>query len=192
MNVYLLMCYITGSLCVLIYSFLYIIHSRKIVLYLKALSDIMTSINLLFIYFYTKDPIVFASVATNAIATVREILFSFRGKSKAIDNIAWPISFSALFLLSLIFTYKSPLSLLPALGSVISTFAVYMIDQRMLKAGMIINGAIYSTYYAITAFSEKGLTLFSLLCAFAGMVSAIIGFVISIKKHQKTSHIPAN
>ena len=126
MNTYLLLAYITGGLLVLYSLFIYIFPSRRLNLLLKAGTNLLSAINLVFVYLYTENPLIFAGMATSMIGFIREILFSFRGKWKALDCIAWPIGFSILFLAPLIFTYKGPLSLLPPIASVISTIFFFI------------------------------------------------------------------
>ena len=116
MNTFLLLAYITGGLLIAYSLFLYIFPIRKLNLLLKAGADLITIVNLTFIYLYTNNALVIASIATNCIGMVRVILFSFRNDCKALDHIAWPIAFSIIFMLSLIFTYQTPLSLLPPNG----------------------------------------------------------------------------
>ncbi len=70
----------------------------------------------------------------NYLGMLRSITYSFRGKSKAVDCIACPIFFSALFIISSIFTYQSPVSLLPPVAMVISSFVLWSPKTQKLRA----------------------------------------------------------
>ncbi len=185
MNTYLLLAYITGGLLVLYSLFIYIFPSRRLNLLLKAGTNLLSAINLVFVYLYTENPLIFAGMATSMIGFIREILFSFRGKWKALDCIAWPIGFSILFLASLIFTYKGPLSLLPPIASVISTIFFFITNQKIFKTGALVANILYTTYYAILIPSSDVLTIFSLLTSAMGLISSIIGLCVILYKERK-------
>ena len=185
MDVFLLLAYITGGILIAYTLMLYIFPSRKLNLLLKAGGNFLTVINLIFVYLATRDNLVFAGMATTAICIAREILFSFKEEKKALNHIAWPIGFSIILSLSLIFTYKSPLSLLPVVGSVISTMFFYISNRKLFKTGAIISSVLYVTYYAVLLPSSGVLTIFSLLCAIMGLVSAIVGLIILFAHKEK-------
>ena len=188
MDTFLLLAYITGGLLVAYSLFLYIFPSRRLNLLLKAGADVISCINLLFVYLATGNVLVIAGIATNMIACFREVLFSFRGDWKVLDCIAWPIGFSVIFALSLIFTYESPVSIFPVVGSIVSTISVYFINKKLLKSGMMIACALYVVYNLCLVSSSGVLIIFSLLCAIAGFISATIGlFIVLFKKPEEIS-----
>jgi len=184
---YLTLCYITGILCILISLFTYLFPTRKMSLLMKALIDIVSVLNLLFVYLYTKNSLVLASVATTGIGFIRDIVFFFRQKKKWLNNYAWPIGFSIIFSLSLIFTYKGPLSLMPVIGSVISTMSLYAINQKITKCGALCCITLYIIYYGILLEGSGILTLFSLLSYVSCFVGTLVGLIILFKKDKKAS-----
>lgn len=186
MDTYLLLAYITGGLLVAYSLFLYIFPSRKVNLYLKAGSNLISCINLTFIYLYTDNPLVIVGIVTNAICIVREILFSFRDNCKILNHLAWPIGFSIILMLSLVFTYTSPLSLLPPIGSVVTTMCFYAKNPKILKTGAIAATVIYIVYYAILIPSSDTLTIFALLCTVAGFISSTVGLIVLLYKEKHT------
>ena len=186
MDTYLLLAYITGGLLVAYSLFLYIFPSRKVNLYLKAGSNLISCINLTFIYLYTDNPLVIVGIVTNAICIVREILFSFRDNCKILNHLAWPIGFSIILVLSLVFTYTSPLSLLPPIGSVVTTMCFYAKSPKILKTGAIAATIIYIVYYAILIPSSDTLTIFALLCTVAGFISSTVGLIVLLYKEKHT------
>ena len=185
MDTYYLLAYITGGIMVVYSVMLYIFPSRRLNLLLKAGVNALNVINLVFVYLATNDNLVIAGMVVTGICIIREILFSFRNDTKVLDNILWPIGISMLLLGSLIYTYKSPLSLLPAIGSVISTMCFYANSKKVFKFGALISCILFTTYYAILIPSSNVLTIFSLACAAAGLLSAIIGIIILYSKEAK-------
>ena len=185
MDTYLLLAYITGGLLIGYSIFLYIFPSRRLNLLLKAGADLLSVINLLFVYLATNNALVIVGIVTNFIAMIREILFSFKNDCKVLNHLVWPIGFSIIFMLSLIFTYKTPLSLLPPIGSVISTMCFYATNKKVLKIGAISATALYIVYYSILLPSSDTLTIFALLCTIAGFVSSTIGLIVIIYKERK-------
>lgn len=182
MNTFLLLAYITGGISVAYSLMTYVIPNRKMNLWLKAGADVLSVINLVFIYLATNNSLIIAGMVTTAIGFFRECIFALRNKVKAFNNYAWPVGFSIIFLLSLIFTYKNGLSLLPAFGSVISSLTFYALDQRIFKGGALASSILYVTYYAILIPSSDVLTVFSLLSSLAGLISSAIGLSIVLFK----------
>lgn len=190
MDTYLLLALITGGLLIAYSLFLYIFPSRRLNLLLKAGSDALNVLNLLFVYLYTNNALVVVGMAMNVICMIREILFSFRNNYKTLNNIGWPIGFSIVFALSLIFTYKTPLSLLPPIGSVISTMCFYAKNPKLIKIGGALSSVFYIVYYSILIPSTDVLTLSSLLCSAAGFISSIIGLIIiMVRNHRFASDV---
>lgn len=70
----------------------------------------------------------------NLVGMTRSIAFSFRGKSKFVDSIACPIIFSLLAGAGGIFTYTSPISLLPMAAMMISSFVIWNPRTQQLRA----------------------------------------------------------
>jgi len=187
MNIFELLAYISGGFLVLFTIFLYILPSRKSNIFLKAISEIIVIANGIFIYLYTENTLIFAGIATTSIALVREIVFYKKDDIKMLQHIAWPIAFSVLFCLSLIITYKSPISLLPVIGSVASSFALYASNKKLLNTGVIASSALYVVYYALLIPSNGNiLTIFSLLSSSMGIISGIIGLIVLYKKDCKS------
>lgn len=184
-NIYYVLAYITGGLIILISLLTFIFPRRRLTLFIKTSGDFICFLNNLFIYFATNNPVVIAGVATNLIATARDIIYSFRNKNKVFNNISWPILFATINACSLIFTYRSPISILPVIGSIVSSLTLYNNDQRVIKFGALADTIIYSTYYAILLNGSDVLTIFSLLSNIAGVISSIVGLIILFIKINK-------
>lgn len=193
MDIYLLLAYITGGLMVAYSLFLYVFPSRKLSLVLKAIGDLLSVINGVFIYLATDNPLMFAAIATTSIGFIREIIFSLKNEIKIFKSWAWPITFSIVFCLSLIFTYVSPISIIPVVASVISSVALYLTNKKYFNIGIAISCALYITYYALLIpINNNLLTIFALLSTLTGFISAIVGLIIVIKKKSEDSIVNNN
>ena len=180
-----ILAYITGGLIVLFAFLSYLFKKRTVTLLLKFAVDFLTSVNGVFIYFVVHDPIIFASVVTCGIGSIRSIVYLFKGKNKFIDSFWCPLLFATLAGCSLIFTYKTPLSILPAVGSVISALTVYLTNQKYVKIGAFVCYVCYVIYYIALLPQLNDLTIFSMFSALAALVSSITGFfIIVIKEHK--------
>lgn len=76
----------------------------------------------------------FEGMMCNYIGMVRAITYSFRNKSKAVDSVICPAFFAIAFIISGIFTYESPLSLLPSVAMVFSSFVMWIPKTQELRA----------------------------------------------------------
>lgn len=184
--------YITGGIIIALALMNFIFPSRKISLFIKASLDGTTILNNLFIYFATNNPLIIAGIVTNAIATVRDIIYFNRNNSKVFNNIAWPIGFAIIMGCSLIFTYKSPISIIPVIGSVVSTLVLYANDQRITKCCSLFATACYITYYAILVPQSDVLTIFTLISASANFIGTTIGIIILFRKIKKEKELSLN
>jgi len=184
MNMYLILAYITGTIIVSVSLFNFAFKSRTVSLILKAVIDFVAIFNLLFSMLATENNAILASLVATGIGLCRDIVFLFRNKSKYMDHIAWPIGFCVIFACSLFFTYKTPISLLPAIGSLFSTMTLYSKKPIVTKTGAIICTSLYIIYFSILLPSSDSLTLFSLLSYCTSFLGATFG-LIKILSHQK-------
>ena len=76
----------------------------------------------------------YAGMMCNYIGMVRCICYSFRTKSKIVDSALCPCVFAAMFAISGIFTYTTPLSVLPTIAMMISSFVLWNIKAQHLRA----------------------------------------------------------
>jgi len=177
--------YITGGIIIALSLINFAFPSRKISLLIKMSLDFTTVLNLVFILLATKNNLVIAGLVTNVIGVIRDITFYNRNKCKVLNNIAWPIAFSTIFACSLIFTYKSPISVLPVIGSVFSTMTLFANNQKITKIGALIAQSLYLSYYAILIPSSDVLTVFSLVSAVTGLTGTIVGLVVIFVKERQ-------
>jgi len=177
-----------GILAVLVCFFIFLHRSRDLTLMFRLLFDIFSALSITFAYLYSKEVVLFAGLGTNIVGIGADILFYFRKRYKWADHIFWLFLILSLYGLSLIFTYRSPISLLPIFGSFINTTALYLMNHKVTKWMTFCGQIFFITYYSLLLVGSDMLTLLNLLCSSVMMVSVIIGlFMIYFKKDQKTT-----
>lgn len=191
MDGYYITSLVFGILAVLVCLFIFSHRSRSLSLLLKFLFDLFSALNLTFAYLSTGEVILLAGLGTNIVGMARDILFFFRGRYKWANNILWLFLFLLLYGLSLIFTYRNPLSLLPVIGSLINTTALYLLNHKAMKWLTFIGQLFFITYYAILIRSSDMLTILNLLASSVMMASVIIGLFILyfVKKEDNNTSI---
>lgn len=155
-------------------------------------TDIVTALNGVFIYFATGNLLIFATVATCTIGVFRDIIFGLRDKYKIFNYYYWPVLFAVINLCSLFFTYQSPISLLPVIGTVVSCLTLYLYNQKLTKSGAIFCQTLYVIYYALLLSSSNVLTIFSLISASTTLLGSIIGLVYILFFKKKDENIVQN
>jgi len=75
----------------------------------------------------------FEGMMCNYIGMIRSISYSFRGKNKFSDSVICPTIFAVAFIISGIFTYESPMSLLPTVAMVVSSFVMWIPKTQELR-----------------------------------------------------------
>lgn len=112
----------------------------------------------------------YAGMMCNYLGMVRGVCYSFRTKSKIIDSPAFPFVFAALFAISGIFTYTSPLSLLPTVAMMISSFVQWNIKAQQLRALTLPTSIMWLIYNASCgAVVAVGTELLSEVSIFIGL-----------------------
>lgn len=176
---------IFGILAVSVCFLIYATKDRTKTLLLKFAFDIFSILNLAFAFISTNEVILLAGLGTNVVGAVRDIFFIFRKKYKWADHYLWVVFFCTLYALSLIFTYKNPLSLMPVIGSIINTSALYLIDQKKTKWITVIGQIIFITYFAILIKGSELLTILNLSASVVTMISVIIGLVVIYRSNEE-------
>lgn len=173
----LFVAYATGIISIVISLLMFVFKKRSTTLILKLSADAVALIYCLAIFFAKHEYQIFANVGTLVVAITRDIIYLLRKKYKIFDHPAWSIGFAASVVVSLVFTYKSPISLLPVIGSVISALTLFLMNQVQTKIGGIINCSFYVTYYALLLKGSDVLTLFQLIAYAVTIVGAVIGLI---------------
>ena len=184
MNILIVFTYILGILTIIVSLITFIFRTRNKVLFFKLLSDTLVFSYCLLAYFASKEISILSSVVVTGISILRDIIFSLRNKNKVFNNISWPIGFCIIYSCSLFFVYKSPISVLPVLGSSISAISLYLKNQKYTKIGSIICETIYLIYFSILLNSSDILTIFGLLKSTAFIIGSIVGLIIIFHKER--------
>ena len=179
-----------GVLAVLVCFLIYLTKSRILTLFFKMLFDIFSILNLTFAYISTKEVGLLAGLGTNIVGVVRDIFFMYRKKYRWADHYFWLILFCSIYALSLIFTYKTPLSVMPVVGAIINTTALYLMNQKHTKYITFVGQIIFITYYSLLIVGSELLTILNLSASVVTFISVIIGIVLILKnEYKENGHI---
>ena len=74
-----------------------------------------------------------AGALLNIHGICRALVFYQRGRHKWADSPLWAVFFSVLAVVCVAVTWKSPLDILPAVGTIFTTIAYYMTDAKWIR-----------------------------------------------------------
>ena len=183
-NTFYILSYITGGILILLALLNFIFPTRKSTLIIKLVFDVVTVVNCVFILHATNNTLIYASIGTSVVGISRDIIYSLRRKGKVFDNVFVPIAFAILFSCSLFITYRSWISVLPVVGSVVSSITLYSYNQKLTKIGAIVCASLYITYNAILLSSSDVLTIFALVSYVASFIGAAIGLFVLLLNNK--------
>ena len=69
----------------------------------------------------------------NVLAILRNIVYSFKGKYKWVSSLLVPIITSGVFVVASLITYEGPISLLPMVGMIFSSVALYITNEKYIR-----------------------------------------------------------
>ena len=177
--------FVLGLLQIVICVFSYLFNSRKITILLKIAFEVLAIVGGICIFEYSQSNALIAVIVIDALQMIREIIFLFREKYKWADHIAWLYIFEAIFLLSLIFTWAGPISLLPTVGGAIAGVALYLKNQKTCKILILFAQFCFITYYALLINTTDLLTILQLISSCTFLVSDIVGLSSILIKERK-------
>lgn len=148
----------------LLLSFQQKTHKRIVIM--QAVSGLLFGIQYLMIGAYE-------GMMCNFIGMVRSITYSFRHKSKFVDSVICPTLFSLTFVVSSIFTYQSPLSLVPAAAMIISSYVMWIPQTQKLRALSLPTSALWLLY---NISSNAVVAIFTELFNLISIIIALIRF----------------
>lgn len=141
---------------------------RKNILLFKLISDFMWLVNFLLLGAFT-------GALLNAIAILRELTFSQRERHKIFNHRCFLFIFLAITAASAPLTWAGPISLLPAVGSMIAVFSFYTLSTQTARyTGFA--AQIFWLVYNVLLLNYSGIAG----CIFT-MVSVGIGFINAFK-----------
>ncbi len=109
----------------------------------------------------------------NYIGMIRSISYSFRGKNKFADSVICPAIFASAFIVSGFFTYESPLSLLPTVAMVISSFVMWIPKTQELRVLSLPTCAMWLIY---NIYSNAAIAVLTEVFNIVSIVIALIRF----------------
>ncbi len=113
--------FVAAALCILSFQQ----NKHKNIIALQLSGGIAFTLHFLLLGAYT-------GAAMNLVDIVRSLVFINRGKKWA-DHVWWVVVFSALCVISCIFTWIGPLSLLPMAGMICTTISFYLQDPKKVR-----------------------------------------------------------
>ena len=105
------------------------------------------------------------------ICFVRTIIFSKKGEKKWADSIIWLIAFSVILVVIGIITWENAYSILPIIGSVLSTIALWMKSAKNIRKISLLVGPCWFIYNIING------AITGAINELLAMTSIIIGMI---------------
>ncbi len=137
--------------------------NRKKLIFSKLCADVCWVIH----YFLLKG---YGGMIPNLVGIFREIVFSKREEKKWADKIFWPFLFIILGWTIGIFTFKSPINILPIAASTFVTVSLWVKNPRLTKiisipvcASFLIYDVFIGSYVGIL---NESISIFSIIISF--------------------------
>ena len=122
-----------------------------------------------FLLGYSTGEVYYSAVVANFIGLFRNAIYSMRGKWKIARSKAVPAIAILLFIVSGIFTYKTPFDILPIFSMCVSSIAFFMREERLIRylsVLVILPWVVYSIYAGnIASIISDSLNLISVIIA---------------------------
>ena len=135
---------------------------------------------MLFIFFATHSYGVFAAIASNSVGAIRDIAFMKDDNKEHRKYMT--IALCALMIFLLRFSYSSPASYLPIIGTLINTTALSFKDKRHTCALTIFGQLFFISYYVLLLSESDFLTILNTISASMLFISAFIGLLLGERK----------
>ena len=122
-----------------------------------------------FLLGYSTGEVYYSAVVANFIGLFRNAIYSMRGKWKIARSKVVPAVAILLFIVSGIFTYKTPFDILPIFSMCVSSIAFFMREERLIRylsVLVILPWVVYSIYAGnIASIISDSMNLLSVLIA---------------------------
>jgi len=130
-----------AALCVTIICYQF--NDQKKILIMQIIASVLFMTNLAL-----RDAM--AGALLNIHGICRALVFYQRGRHKWAESPLWAIFFSVLAVVCVAFTWKSPLDLLPAIGTIFTTIAYYMTNPKWLRRFTLPSPPMWFIYHLST------------------------------------------
>ena len=122
-----------------------------------------------FLLGYSTGEMYYSAVVANFIGLIRNAIYSMRGKWRISRSRIVPAVAIVLFIVSGVFTYKTPFDILPIFSMCVSSVAFFMREERLIRylsVLVILPWVIYSIYAGnIASIISDSLNLISVIIA---------------------------
>lgn len=170
--------FILGFVIIIFSLIMFLLPKKNSHLFIKLLFDITYIVQMLFIFFATNSYAVFAGIASNTVGMIRDIAF-MKNDDKEYRKYS-NFALCALMIFLLHFSYSGPISYLPIIGTLINTTALSFKDKRNVCFLTMFGQLFFISYYVLLLRESDFLTILNIVSATMLLVSAIVGFILSI------------
>ena len=160
----------------------FLVSKRNISLIIRFVFDVVKIACYICIYMYLQDKVILAMVASGVVGAVRDVVFLYREKYKWADSIIWLFVFSIALVVFSIFEWGGWLTLLPIIGTIVNTIALYLKDYKKMKFVILFGQIFFITYHALLIPESDLLMILNLVVSVAYFLSAFIGLIIYFYK----------
>lgn len=149
-----------GVLAIIESFFIYQTYSRKRMVALKLVDDVLWVTHFVLIGGYN-------AAATTGVAVVREIVFYFKADKGRSNGVFLPIAFSVVFAVCAIPGWRGAESLLPSAASIASTWVFWIDDEKKAKLIQLPSACCMLVYDVVVASYSGTLTQFVTVASIA-------------------------
>ena len=179
--------FILGIVIIIISLLMFILPKKNSHLVMKFFFDICYILQMIFIFLSSGSYLVLAGISANVVGAIRDIAF-IKNDNKEYRGY-WTIGLSMLMIGLLHFTYASPISYLPVVGTLINTTALSFKNKKNVCALTLIGQIAFISYYILLLQDSDYLTILNIISASMLFVSALSGLVIYFVKNRKKSSL---
>ena len=137
-------------------------------------------------YFFQQIMIgAYTGAALNLVATFREVVFYNRGKHRWASHRVWLYIFILLTLISPVLTWLGPVSLLPAIGSVLSVISFYCMNTHHMRIFGLFAQSLWLTYNILM------MNIGLLISTAVQLVAVIVGLIrdyVDMRKSKRDAN----
>ena len=156
-----------GIAAILLAYFVYTTRSRKILITLKFLTDLLWGLH----YFLLGA---FSGALMNVVNMIREVIFQQKCSKKWAKSPLWAVVFVIMSLISTLISWQGPISLLPALGSSIAVVGLWCSDTAHIRAFSFPGVFLWLIYSILTrSYTHMISNLITLLSIAVGIIRDI-------------------
>ena len=170
---------IIGYIAVAFNIVVFVGRRREVIVIMKLIGDSLWVISSMLLTL--ANPANFTGALIYLIAVIRDIVFYYRYKKKWATHIIWLYVFIALTLISPITSWAGPISLFPAIGSVIVVFAFYSKGPNTIRYLSFVFCGLWLIY--AVQIGNIPLTISKVL----GITSSTIGLIVSAISKKRES-----